>query len=155
DLDSEEAFRAATREWDQAAEAYAAHLREITPGLPASLRRLAELGSLHDARVLGMWQAQTRLTIVLQPAGEASRLCVRTYSLVGSPSIDPPALPGPYRSGGAAWLYDEIGIDRDTLFDTAARAPLDPGARAAENGGTQRAAVVFTHDILLSNGWEL
>src|SRR5262249_61691923 len=121
----------------------------------ASLRRLAELGSLHDARVLGMWQAQTRLTIVLQPEGEASRLCVLTYSLVGSPSIDPSALPGPYRSGGAAWLYAEIGIDRGTPFDTAARAPLDPGARAAENGGTQRAAVVFTHDILLSNGWEL
>ena len=141
---SEQAFRAATSEWEQAASAYEAHLREIGPVLPSGVRRFVELGSFHDAHVLAMWQAQTRLTIVLRRDGEASKACVLTYSLIGAPSINPSVLPEAYRSGEALWLYDEMGVDRNTASDSA-----------SATGRPKPGATVFTHDILLSNGWEV
>jgi hypothetical protein len=105
--------------------------------------------------VVSIWQAQTRLTIVLQLQGEPSRLCVLTYSLIDSPYLDPSALPDQYRSGQATWLYDEIGIDRDTLFDAATGIQYRSGSQTTVNGGQQRGAAVYTQDVLISNGWEL
>jgi hypothetical protein len=153
-LDNEQAFQAATREWESAVEEYGAQLKALTPELPVGVRRLVELGSLHDARVLGIWQAKTRLTLVLQLESDLSRLCVITYWLVGSPYVDPSALPESHRSGHTSWLYDEIGIDGNTTFDTATHIQLKSGPQVTANGGQRRRAV-FTQDILLSNGWEL
>ena len=155
DRNSEQEFRTAIHAWEEAAEEYGRYLRETTPQLPPDVRRLVEQGSLHDARVAGLWQAHTRLTIVLQRESDASRLCVLTYHLVDSPCIDPAALPEMHRSAQAAWLYDEIGVDREARFDATAGIQYRAGSQAATNGGQQRGVAVFTHDILLSNGWEL
>src|SRR5947209_18007305 len=84
------------------------------------------------------------MTIVLRRESEASKVCVLTYSLVGAPSIDPSALPEAYRSGEALWLYDEMGVDRNATSDPAV-------ATGRQKPGT----TVYTHDILLSNGWEV
>jgi hypothetical protein len=130
-------------------------LREITPKLPVDVRRLVELGSLHDARVIGLWQAQLRLTVVLQREGETSRLCILTYALVDPLSVDARALPERYRSERTMWLYDEIGVDRETLFDAAAGVQYRTGSPETGNGGQPPGAPVFTHEILLSNGCEL
>ena len=74
-----------------------------------------------------------------------------TLDYIGSPS----ALPEPYRSRQATWLYDEIGVERDTIFDAAAGVQYKSGTQATANAGQQRGVAVFTHDILLSTGWEL
>ena len=128
--DSKQDFLAATREWEQAVERYEEGLSRLASRLPQGIRRFIELGSLHDAHVLGMWHGRTRLKVALQTERQSAKLCILTYSLIDSPSIDLSALAEPYRSRDAVWLYDEIGRE-------------EPGK------------TVFLHDILLSNGWEI
>jgi hypothetical protein len=89
------------------------------------------MGSLHDAGVVSIWQAQKRLTMVLQREGQKDRFLVLTYSLVDEPYLDPSALPEKYRSPLAAWLYDEIDVEPEP------------------------AETLWSHAILLSNGWEV
>jgi hypothetical protein len=78
-----------------------------------------------------MWQAQKRLTMVLQREGQRDRFLVLTYSLVEEPYLDSSALPEKYRSPLAAWLYDEIDVEPEP------------------------AETIWSHAILLSNGWEV
>jgi hypothetical protein len=155
DQTDEQSFLASYKAWEQAVEAYAAQLKEIAPFFRYGVRRLANLESLHDARVLNVWHARTRLTIVLRRETADAALLVLEYSLVDTPYINVSALPEQYRSADASWLYDEIDIERDTIFDTAARIQYKSAALPADDGGQDRVAPVFRHGILLSNGWEL
>ena len=145
-------FPSALEAWERTVQEYEAHLQEINPLLADGASRFVALGSLHDAGVVGMWHTQTRLTIALQEEGRTEQLLLLTYSLVEPPYLDPAALPEHYRSSLAAWLYDEIDVERDTVFDVSARLQLK--ALPANAGEPPRAAV-YTHAILLSNGWEL
>jgi hypothetical protein len=130
----------ASQEWEKAA-AYQTYLRHITPKLSGSLRRLMAAGSLHDVPLLSIWQAQSRLTLALAPSQPEDRLLVLTYSLVAEPTLDRNALPEPYQSSRVEWLFDELSIDK---------------ARAGDwSSGLHNGRHIFSHDILLSNGWEL
>ncbi len=132
-LNDEGAFLAAHEEWEQAIEDYKKHWQRIGPELPGGLRRLVDSVYLHDARVLDMWQGRvSRFTITLQPESDPARLVVLAYSLAEPPHIEEGVLPPENRSAPAAWLYDELDVQRKA------------GRPAA-----------FTHDILLSNGWEV
>jgi hypothetical protein len=126
------ADHAAVREWERASVAYTTTLTEVSRHLPRSLRRIIEEFHLHDADVLSMSRTGETLAITLQLEPPDNSLLVLTYSLVESPQIDHSALPSEYRAEQPAWLYDEIGLS-------------EPGA----------AALLFTHHILLSNGWEV
>jgi len=149
------AFLDTNQAWERAVETYGAHLLEIRQDLPDGLRQLTDQGSLHDAFVYSIWQERSRLTMVLHPERETSRLLVLTFHLVDPPFVDLSAIPKEYRSSHIAWLYDEIGFERETVFDITTRVqfrseePTRPGIP-----GESRARV-FTHDILLSNGWEI
>lgn len=140
-LNSEQAFRAAHEEWEQALEKYQAHLNRIRPELPASLRRLVARVYLHDARILDMWQARVnRFTITLHPESDPSRLVVLTYSLDKPPEVRQRVLPAESCSEPIAWLYDELDLKR-------------PASGNGRRG--HRPQRKFVHDILLSNGWEI
>jgi hypothetical protein len=154
EYENEQAFLNASEAWEQAAQGYEAHLKEIAPLLADGALEFVSLGSLHDASVLGMWHTPTQLTIVLQEERRANQLLILTYSLVDPPYLDPAALPEKYRSPQADWLYDEIDVERGTLFDVTARIQLK-STQQSPNPGEQPRATVYTHAILLSNGWEL
>ncbi|MBI1913863.1 MAG: hypothetical protein HYS12_03860 [Planctomycetes bacterium] len=151
----QQVFLDANQAWERAVESYGAQLEEIRPDMPEGLRQLTDLGSLHDASVLSAWQGRTRLTVVLHPELEASRLVVLTYHLVDPPYIDRTAIPDEYRSSHTLWLYDEIGLERETVFDVTARVQFRSEDPAATGSRRESRARVFTHDILLSNGWEM
>jgi hypothetical protein len=137
DLSNEQAFLAAQDDWERAVTAYKERLESIRDGLPTSLRRLVDSVYLHDARVLDMWQGQgRRLTITLQPESDPSRLVVLAYSLTAPPQVEQAVLPAGVCSEPVAWLYDELDAEPSVV---------------GEKGGTP----TFTHNILLSNGWEV
>jgi hypothetical protein len=130
-LDDERSFLDAQEDWERALQGYQEHLRGIRETIPPSLRRLTESVYLHDARVLDMWQGQvSRCTITLQPESTPSQLVVLAYSLVEAPVVQKEVLPAESRSEPVTWLYDELHVE-------------------SADGST------FTHDILLSNGWEV
>jgi hypothetical protein len=133
-LADERTFLAAQEDWEQAVQRYRDHLGRVGKALPARLRRLVGTVCLHDARVLDMWQdGGRRLTVTLLPESEPARLVVLAYSLAGPPRVERGVLPPERCSEPVAWLYDELGVSRTT------------------DGKTR----TFTHDILLSNGWEM
>jgi hypothetical protein len=72
------------------------------------------------------------LNFILRPDPPTEELITLTYTLVTSPQIDSAALSSQYRTKHAAWMYDELGIEKQKRGDG-----------------------VFSHNILLSNGWEV
>jgi hypothetical protein len=140
-LRERQAFLAAHDDWERAIKGYKDRLRKIRSDLPAALRQMVESIYLHDARVLDMWHGQrSRFTITLHPESDPSRLVVLVYSLKEPPTIDQDALPTEARSTPVAWLYDELDVERPNSHRTK---PLD------------RRPLLYTHNILLSNGWEV
>jgi hypothetical protein len=132
DVSDERSTRAAIDDWEIATLQYSLHLQTILGDLPKTIRSFAQSGSLHDAEVLAMWQKQpTRLKIVVQPEIDPAHVLVLGYALAEAPRVNPAALPEPFRTAPPTWLYDEIGIAK------------------------QGKKPIFTHNILLSNGWEM
>jgi hypothetical protein len=125
-------FFSAHEEWQEALRTYRRKLRQILRRSPNRLKRFAESECLHDAMVLAIWQGRSRLNVILRPDMPTQEVVVLTYTLLADPLIDPSALPPEYRTKHAAWMYDEIGTEK------------------RENG-----KMVFTHTVLLSNGWQV
>jgi len=140
-LDDENAFLSANRDWESALARYRKHLLRIRNEIPGGLRRLIESVYLHDATVVDMCQGPaSRLTITLQPEAQPTRRVVLSYSLLEPPAVRLAVLPARACSQPTAWLYDEIDV-----------------AKAKSNGRSRgkSPARVFRHDILLSNGSEI
>lgn len=132
----ERALNAVHAEWDRAIDLYRARLRELEGILPRSVRRLVKEFALHDAAILAMERGpRATLTITLRLDPPQPFLLVLTYSLLGDPEINRSALPAEFRSLTPLWLYDE----------------LDSGGTIPPSSGR----TIYTHDILLSNGWEV
>lgn len=128
-------FLVALESWEGALAAYRERWHEIRGQLPSRLRRLLDSVALHDAQVVDMWQNQSRFNITLLPESEPSKLVVLGYRLAEPARIDREALPQAVRSMPVAWLYDELDV------------------MPAPSSGPDR--LIFGHNILLSNGWEL
>jgi hypothetical protein len=92
---------------------------------------------LHDATVLGEWQGRTRLHLLVRPEGGGDRLVLLTYTLAEPPRVTVAALPAELRSPQPVWMYDEVGVERQSPRGRASKGP------------------VFTHSILLRDGREL
>jgi hypothetical protein len=132
----------ANQEWDQAVVRYERVLQDLLPRAPLSLRRLVQRYTLHDAEVLSMSYAGKTLSMTLQLDPPVEFFVVLAYTLIDSPQINRSVLPAEFCTQPAEWMYDEFGIDESVQ------------ARATKRTKRDRAPV-FTHDILLSNGWEL
>ena len=140
-LRERQAFLAAHSDWERAIQGYKDRLSKIRSDLPAALRQLVESTYLHDARVLDMWPGRrSRFTITLHPESDPSRLVVLVYSLEEPPTIERDVLPTEVCSTPVAWLYDELDVERPT------GGRIKPSCRKPP---------LFTHNILLSNGWEV
>lgn len=156
DTANEEAMEAAIQDWEGAAEEYAAHLKKIGPKFPGNLRRFIDSGSLHDARLLVMWpEPRNTLRILLQREHDKNYFVDLRYSLIECPRIDKDALPELCRSTRLLWLYDEIDLEAQTTFRPSGRVQVQSASEGNEAGGAKTGAPIFTHDILLSNGWEI
>ena len=93
-----------------------------------------------------MAKAGNILSLTLRPQ-PPSDLVVLGYTLTESPTINRAALPEVYRTEDVAWLYDEL---------THERVPGPPSwLTSADRAKGDGRATVTTHDILLSNGWEV
>jgi hypothetical protein len=136
DLSDERAFLSAQQEWEDANAAYRAQFSAVRRSLPRGLRELVTKVYLHDAEVVSMWQKdESHFTITLRPESTPSKLVVLGYALVKPPVIERDVLPERVRSEPTSWLYDELNVEG--------------GAKGDGKGK------VVTHDVLLSNGWEL
>jgi len=100
--ESAETILEANEDWERAVAGYRARLEEIAPRLPSGPARLVAAGSLHDAAVVAMWNARTRLTILLQEDGRPGQFLLLSYSLIDPPYVDPAALPERFRSAEPA-----------------------------------------------------
>jgi hypothetical protein len=125
-------FTAVYGEWERAIADYEEELSRILPRLPVRLRHFAEKESLHDGAVLACWGEGERLTILVRPDSPGERLVSLAYTLVAAPVIRRDVLPAEHR-GQPRWMYDEFGMEAGESADVP----------------------VFTHDILLHNGWAL
>jgi hypothetical protein len=147
-------FRSVNAEWERAAKAYAARLQEIVPGLEDGLSRFVKQGSFHDARILDIGTSGKRVTIFLQPE-TAPALLTLAYALVDSPVVDRAAFPEEHRSPIALWLYDEVEVDPEMVYNprlrVQERAAVLPAGAVPEEGWKP----IFLHSILLANGWEI
>jgi hypothetical protein len=132
-VEDERAFYAAQAEWQRAVTGYRESIVQAAPRLPPELRQFAQGESLHDATVLGDWRGRSRLCILVRPERPTHHLVLLTYTLVEPPRVAF-VLPAEYRSEGAGWMYDEVGIEEETGPDA------DP---------------IFTHAILLRDGREI
>jgi hypothetical protein len=136
----------------------------------AGMRRFVQLGSLHDAMVTACWfEGSDKLKVQVQPELPDERLVLLEYTLARDPFVHRDRLPPEYRTDYLQWMYDELGVfsgteaDGDEVF-TESRSGARAGARSlsqARAGSQARSGTegdgnsVFTHNILLSNGWEL
>jgi hypothetical protein len=154
ECESAAGFRAVNAKWEHAAQQYAAQLQEITPRLKGGLRRFVRQGSLHDARVLDIGATERRATLVVQEEA-VSRLLSLTYALVDAPVIDRNALPDEHRTPETLWLYDEIDVDAEMLFNPKLRIQGKATALSVSVGVGEEWKPIFLHSILLSNGWEI
>jgi len=137
---------AAVEQWERAARDYASSLKENLAQFPAPLRRLTNEFRLHDAEVLSVTRAGDTLSITLRPELSGS-LLILSYTLVKSPFISRSALPQEHRTEYVSWLYDELAVER---------VPGPPSwLTAADRERGDDRVTVYTHSILLSNGWEL
>ena len=146
-------FRAVNALWELAALQYGNHLQELAPRLEGALRRFVSHGSLHDARVLDIGSTERRVTLVVQEQ-LAPRLLSLTYSLVDAAVIDRNAFPGEHRTPHALWLYDELEVDQEMLFNPKLRMQ-EKATAVAGSAVCEEWKPIFRHSILLSNGWEV
>jgi hypothetical protein len=123
-------------EWYRAMDDYRAELKRILPKGEEHehLRSFASHVSLHDGVVLASWFAGGRLRLIVRPEAPAARLVSLTYTLAGEPVIITHAFPAEVRTDTMEWMYDEVGLLPQASPDD------EP---------------VFTHNVLLGNGWEL
>jgi hypothetical protein len=126
------AFYSAHEDWERARTAYRQKLNQVLREFPGRLKRFAASECLHDAMVVAIWQGRSRLSFILRPDPPTEELILLNYAVVAPPKIDSSALPTQYRTKHAAWMYDEIGIEK-------------------VKGGED----IFIHNILLSNGSEI
>ncbi len=136
----------AAQQWERVSQEYAAAIADVLPQLPAALRRLTKEVPLHDADVISMSRQKDTLSIALRPESPGDML-VLIYELIESPVVNQAALPPEHRIEHVAWLYDELGLDR--MSGPPSWHTAQDRARA------DGLATVYTHDILLSNGWEV
>jgi hypothetical protein len=141
--------QSANQDWENAVEKYDAYLRRIRSRLPRALRQIVEELFLHDAEILCMSRRGKTLSITLQLEPPAESLLVLNYSLVADPKINYSALPAEDCADYAAWLYDEIKVERPIA--ATARQEGNKNGRTTE----ERSVPVYSHKILLSNGWEV
>ena len=134
DVSKREATLSTMEEWERAVQRYRTDLQKIRPHLTKALSRLLDGYHLHDAAVLALGQSEDTFLIVLQLDLPSRDLLQLSYCLRGNPRLDRTALPAPHHSRQALWLYDEVGMEPSIWLN-------DPKT--------------FTHEILLSNGWEL
>ncbi len=154
DCESPADFRVVNEKWEIAARQYAARLEEITPRLKGSLRRFVRQGSLHDARILDVGLADRKATLVLREE-LVPRLLLLTYSLVDEPLIDRNAFPDEQRTPQTSWLYDELDVDPDMLYNPKLHRQERAAAIPASGVSKEEWKPIFRHAILLSNGWEI
>jgi hypothetical protein len=137
---------AAIAEWERAVREYASSLAGVLPQLPPPLRRLLKEPPLHDADVLSMTQWKDTLSLTLRPE-LCDEVLVLAYTLVEKPTIHRAALPREHCTEDVTWLYDELGVElvqgQPTWLTAADRVRGDGRA------------TVWTHAVLLSNGWEV
>jgi hypothetical protein len=134
DHSDEKRYLAALGSWEKALRYYREHLQKIGDALPRGLRNLLRSTALHDAAIVDMWHRNTRFNITLLPESDRTKLVILSYSLVEAPQISREALPFELRASQATWLYDELDVQ--------------------QSADAQRRRL-FTHHILLSNGWEI
>jgi hypothetical protein len=127
---SASAMDSADTEWEKAVGQYDAYLREILPGLPPSVRRLADM-YLHDADVLSMSREGDNFMIQLQPEVPPHDLITFSFSLTGEPDVNRSTLPPEQCSEQPQWLHEELEVVDST-------------------GETH-----YRLSVLLSNGWEV
>jgi hypothetical protein len=126
----EDVVDAASAEWEQANEAYAAHLDRITPLLTPGAREMAGL-LLHDASVRSMGRNGGRLLMALQKDIPPRDLVLLDYNLAGEPQVEAYGeRPRPWEAP-TDFQFDELDV-------------------AQEDGET-----MFTQSIVLGNGWLL
>ena len=153
DCQNQAEFRSVNAEWEHAARQYSAHLQEIHPRLTDGLRRFVTRGSLHDAHILDIGTTERLVTLILQEE-VASRLLSLTYALVAAPVIERNAFPSEHQSPERLWLYDELDIDPDMLYNPKLRIQ-EKVKDLPSSAGDEGWQPIFLHSILLSSGWEI
>jgi len=130
--------------WERAAQQYLAQLTELTreDDVPADVRRLIKLGSLHDAEVreIGATEGR-RVVLVLKEENRVGTLLL-TYSVVEEPTVTHDVFPPEHRSIPRTWLSDEL--ERETGV-----------SHRVMHAGRDQQFPVFRHSVLLSDGVEL
>lgn len=116
-------------EWEHAGALYERRLKKIHSELPRAVRQLLNDLYLHDADVIDLGREGDLFVFVLRLDAAPRPLVVLKYRLVDEPVIDTAALPEQYCSKHVEWMYDEINVVSRKRH--------------------------FTHEILLSNGWEI
>ncbi|HEY2250098.1 MAG TPA: hypothetical protein VGH74_03515, partial [Planctomycetaceae bacterium] len=96
--------------WESALSRYGRRLYRIRLALPRAVRRLAHDLVLQDSDVLSLSRENARFVIVLRLAAPPCRTVILTYRLASDPKIDSAALPPPFCSTRAKWLYDELDV---------------------------------------------
>jgi hypothetical protein len=139
----------ALRQWDQAVNAYEQSLRQHGRRLPRSLMPLVKTYDLHDATVVSIHLSSVALSIALQLDPPLDYHLVLAYTLVEDPIVNHNVLPELYRTQEVTWLYDELGIGEPVTRPSDVRKPK------SRTRNQKKTIPVFTHDILLSNGWEI
>jgi hypothetical protein len=126
---------AASDEWDRAIDSYNAELAVTRPRFPPSVRLVLDQFSLHDAKVLILFQTKKRLSLLVRLEGDADRPG-KTLEL--KYTLTRPGLRIVKPHSGQEWPKDLIRIQYDE-FGKALDAPT----------------AVFTHSLLLAGGHEL
>jgi hypothetical protein len=158
DTSDDTTWLAAYQDWESSVAAYWQGVKGLLTRLPktgvgAGLRSFVRHGSLHDALVTACWrEGSSKLKLQALPEVPGEELVLLEYALASEPVIVPDRLPPEYRTDYLQWMYDELG----ELPDAGPRVRSRSHARVGSRSGTNRDdAVVFTHNILLSNGWEM
>ena len=138
----------AIQAWDRAVSDYSAALAEALPRFPKNLQHIVKKVALHDADVRSMAQLGNVLSITVQTDPPGPELYILSYTLTEPPRINRSALPREHCTDHATWLYDEFLLAEPStgLPNSLKRTNRDGGAAGVG---------VYTHDILLSNGWEV
>lgn len=128
--DDDETLDAVDGEWQIAVGRYRERIARIRSSLPASVRSCLKRVPLHDADVLSLARENGHFVIVLRLEPPDRQTVILTYTLLGEATIEKRAIPRKHCTPGVQWLYDE--------WDVLSRSPGQ-----------------YTHQILLSNGWEV
>jgi len=137
---------AALQDWERAVSAYTASLEHSLPQFPRPLQRLIKGFTLHDADVRCITLAKDVLSITLQLDPPRRELLILSYTLIEAPTINRAALPQEYRTESTGWLYDELAVADPISGPPSWLRPEDRDRADARIS-------VYTHNILLSNGW--